>query len=59
MHARYYSYNLGRFTSIDPVGGEVGLSQSWNRYAYVKGNPVNAVDPDARIDGLARVVSDI
>jgi uncharacterized protein RhaS with RHS repeats len=48
MHARYYSYNLGRFTSIDPVGGEGGLSQSWNRYAYVRGNPVNANDPDGR-----------
>ena len=46
MHARYYAFNLGRFMSVDPVGGEVGLSQSWNRYAYVRGNPVNAVDPD-------------
>jgi hypothetical protein len=50
MHARYYSYNLGRFTSIDPLGGKVGLSQGWNRYAYVKGNPVNAVDPDGEIE---------
>ncbi len=48
MHARYYSYNLGRFTSIDPVGGKVGLSQGWNRYAYVRGNPVGAVDPDGQ-----------
>jgi len=45
MHARYYTFNLGRFMSVDPVGGEVGSSQSWNRYAYVRGNPVNAVDP--------------
>ena len=53
MHARYYSYNLGRFTSIDPVGGEVGLSQGWNRYGYVKGNPIRLVDPDGRfgLDG--------
>jgi hypothetical protein len=48
MHARYYSFEMGRFMSVDPVGGEVGLSQSWNRYAYVRGNPVNAVDPDGR-----------
>jgi len=48
MHARYYTFNLGRFMSVDPVGGEVGLSQSWNRYAYVRGNPVNATDPDGR-----------
>ncbi len=48
IHARYYSYNLGRFTSVDPVGGEGGLTQSWNRYAYVRGNPVNANDPDGK-----------
>jgi uncharacterized protein RhaS with RHS repeats len=48
MHARYYTFNLGRFMSVDPVGGTVGLSQSWNRYAYVRGNPVNTVDPDGR-----------
>jgi len=46
MHARYYTFELGRFMSVDPVGGTVGSSQSWNRYAYVRGNPVNAVDPD-------------
>jgi RHS repeat-associated protein len=44
MHARYYSFEMGRFLSVDPVGGEVGLSQSWNRYAYVRGNPVTFLD---------------
>ncbi len=50
MHARYYFFNFGRFLSVDPVGGTVGSSQSWNRYAYVRGNPVNAVDPDGKLD---------
>jgi RHS repeat-associated protein len=45
MHARYYSPVLGRFLSVDPVGGRIGSSQSWNRYAYVRNNPVNLVDP--------------
>ncbi len=45
MHARYYSSHLGRFLSVDPVGGEVGLSQSWNRYSYVLNNPAAFVDP--------------
>ena len=45
MHARYYSPNLGRFLSLDPVGGEVGSSQSWNRYSYVLNNPVRLIDP--------------
>lgn len=45
MHARYYSYELGRFLSVDPVQGKVGLSQSWNRYAYVMNSPTQLVDP--------------
>jgi len=45
MHARYYAFNLGRFMSVDPVGGTIGLSQSWNRYAYVGGNPITRFDP--------------
>lgn len=48
MHARYFSSNLGRFLSVDPVGGEVGSSQSWNRYSYVRNNPIKLVDPDGR-----------
>jgi uncharacterized protein RhaS with RHS repeats len=46
MHARYYSSNLGRFLSVDPVGGKVGSSQSWNRYSYVRNNPVAFIDPN-------------
>jgi hypothetical protein len=46
MHARYYCPNLGRFLSVDPVGGSVGSSQSWNRYSYVLNNPLKLVDPD-------------
>lgn len=48
MHARYYSPNLGRFLSVDPVGGSVGSSQSWNRYSYVMNSPLNLVDPDGQ-----------
>lgn len=45
MHARYYNLNLGRFLSVDPVGGSVGSSQSWNRYSYVSNNPIKFIDP--------------
>jgi uncharacterized protein RhaS with RHS repeats len=48
MHARYYSPNLGRFVSVDTVGGEVGNSQSWNRYSYTRNNPIKHVDVDGR-----------
>jgi RHS repeat-associated protein len=45
MHARYYSDNLGRFLSVDPVQGPAENPQSWNRYAYVFNNPVKFMDP--------------
>jgi hypothetical protein len=50
MHARYYSPNLGRFVSVDPVGGVVGSSQSWNRYSYVNNNPIVLIDPTGMMD---------
>ena len=45
---RYYSSQWGRFLSPDPYTASAGLQdpQSWNRYAYVGGDPVNANDPD-------------
>ena len=47
MHARFYGSNMGRFLSPDP-GMDVDRAnpQSWNRYAYVRNNPINAVDQD-------------
>lgn len=38
---RYYAPWLGRWTSADPAG----MVDGPNLYAYVRGNPVNAVDP--------------
>jgi len=46
--ARYYSYVQGRFTGVDPVGGNVVDPQTLNGYSYVANNPLNAVDPDGR-----------
>ena len=46
---RQYAPNMGRWLTPDPAGlGAVDLTnpQSWNRYAYVNGDPVNAVDED-------------
>jgi RHS repeat-associated protein len=67
MLARYYSSSLGRFTSADPLNiiafqkgddrerevfeNYILKPQTWNRYAYVENNPIDAFDPD----GLASV----
>ncbi|RLE25190.1 MAG: hypothetical protein DRJ65_08330, partial [Acidobacteria bacterium] len=48
FHQRYYSPELARFVSVDPVAGKVGSSQSWNRYSYTLNNPLKFVDPDGR-----------
>lgn len=50
MHARYYNPLLARFLSFDPLGGNPSAPQSWNRYAYVKNNPVGHIDPFGLVD---------
>ena len=44
---RYYSNQYGRFMNPDPSWRSVDLRnpQSWNRYAYVTGDPANSNDP--------------
>jgi RHS repeat-associated protein len=44
---RYYASQWGRFLSPDPSGASMspGNPQSWNRYVYVSGDPVNHADP--------------
>jgi len=48
MMARSCRMALGRFLEPDPYDGSARLElpQSWNRYAYVMNDPVNARDPD-------------
>lgn len=43
---RYYLSNWGRFMSPDPYtnSAELANPRSWNRYAYVNGDPVNYAD---------------
>ncbi len=46
MLARYYSSSLGRFQNPDPrVDVQVRDPQSWNKYAYVRDNPLRFADP--------------
>jgi RHS repeat-associated protein len=39
---RYYSPQVGRFWTQDPIGADVNL------YPYVSSNPVNSADPDGQ-----------
>jgi len=43
--ARYHASINGRFTTVDPVQGQLTDPQSLNRYAYAKNNPLRFVDP--------------
>ncbi len=43
--ARFYSADLGRFLSPDPVGGNYANPQSLNPYSYVQNNPLTFTDP--------------
>lgn len=45
MHARYYKPLLGRFLSPDMASGKPKTPQSWNRYGYVRDNPMVFTDP--------------
>ena len=44
IRARYYSPDLGRFISRDPLAGKDGDGQSLNRYVYALNNPVRLID---------------
>lgn len=44
-NARYYDPGIARFTSADTVIDDEWDTQGWNRFSYVKGNPIGAKDP--------------
>jgi RHS repeat-associated protein len=48
---RYYASSWGRFLTPDPYKASAGAREpgSWNRYAYVQGDPVNYLDPDGLV----------
>jgi RHS repeat-associated protein len=53
---RYYASGIGRFLTVDSVGGHPKTPQTWNLYAYSDGDPVNMFDPQGRdgcwLDGV-------
>ncbi len=56
-NARWYDPSLGRFTQPNSPIPNLVSPQDWDRYAYVRNNPVNYNDPtghwiDAVVDGI-------
>ena len=48
--ARAYDPWLGRFVQPDTIIPGAGNPQSYNRYGYVKNNPLNSIDPTGHTD---------
>jgi 3D (Asp-Asp-Asp) domain-containing protein len=46
--ARYYNSRTGTFCSADPLAGSAGDPQSWNRYEYGRGDPIDITDPSGQ-----------
>jgi len=53
LRARHYDPEVGRFLQADKWPYDELLSQDLNRYAYVRNDPVNAVDPSGRFGWIA------
>ena len=45
MNARVYDSEIGRFLSADTLIQDPHDSQAYNRYSYVRNNPMNLTDP--------------
>jgi RHS repeat-associated protein len=43
--ARYYKADVGRFTTPDPISGNIRNPQGLNLYAYARNNPLKYIDP--------------
>ncbi len=49
LRARHYAPSMGRFLTRDTWAGNYNRPGSLNRWGYVEGNPINAVDPSGYI----------
>jgi len=54
-NARYYDPTIGQFISPDTIVPDPSSVSDYNRYMYVRGNPINASDPSGH---CASTISD-
>ncbi|MCP4545796.1 MAG: hypothetical protein GY835_04935, partial [bacterium] len=53
MHARFCSPLTGRFLTTDVVDSAApGNPQSWNKYSYVRNNPLRFIDPSGLLEAM-------
>ena len=52
LNFRMYQDAIGRFLKPDNIAGNPANPQSWNRYSYVHGNPVNITDPTGHFPSM-------
>jgi RHS repeat-associated protein len=55
---RYFNGTLGRFWTPDPTRGSLSDPKSWNKYAYVGGDPINFKDSQGLYPCIAGYSSD-
>ena len=59
LRARFYDPTNGRFNRLDPFYGNSQDPQSFHKYAYVHGDPIQGIDPTGKFLGLGGVLSSI
>ena len=52
-NARYYDPTLGAFAAADTIVPNLSVPPDLNRYAHVRDNPVNAIDPSGHCGLIA------
>ena len=53
LRARFYDPLTGRFNRLDPYFGNSADPQSFHKYAYVHGDPIQGIDPTGEFFGVA------
>jgi len=55
FNARAFDSGTGRFTRLDPAGGDPRFPQTWNRYAYGRNDPLGFNDPSGMVEKPANL----